>query len=187
VVKNLGLYAFLVLLYFGLSGCNKKADIDKVNTNKVDFVWTDDLSKDNIPDFPVRGFLDGKAVKIEYTALEIWRGTHDNVLNFSLVKPKQPCGYIDNYQGFQFLDKGGSISRGVWSKSRFNDEPGTHQASFKYITLDGNKYSSTANWNCYIDIENISPKTVIGKIAVCFNDESKSWLAGRFEAMICNN
>jgi hypothetical protein len=187
VAKNLGLYAFLLFLYFGLGGCTKKADFDKVNTSKSDFVWTDDLAKADIPDFPVRGFLNGKSVQIEYTAYEIWRGTSDNVLNFSLVRPKQPCGYIDNYQGFQFLDKGGSITRGVWSKSRFGDESGTRQASFKYLAPDGNEYRSDESWNCYLDIENISPEKVIGKIAVCFNDKSKSWLAGRFEAMICNN
>lgn len=117
-----------------------------------------------------------------YINFERWRGSNDDVINFSIGKPEQNCGFIENFEGFSIINKGAEIKTGDWLKAKFSDEPKTYLAFFKNA---GGKSSS--EWNCALNIESISDKAVKGKIAVFFNDDSKSWVAGKFEAVICNN
>ena len=118
---------------------------------------------------------------------EKWRGSNDNVLNFSTVKAEQQCGYIENYQGFQIINKGNPIVKGEFVKSKFVDDSKSYQSFFRYLNSDGTSFKSDAAWNCALRIEKVSDKTVSGKVAICFNDERKSWIAGKFEAVVCNN
>ena len=180
---------FFVLLFAGIliisAGCGKKSDdtVKKTDENKSgEFGWKDDVSSSNIPDFPVKGSIGGKEVQFAYINFEKWRGSNDHVINFSLVKPEQNCGFIENFEGFTLMNKGAEIKQGPFVKSKFTDDPKTFTASFKQA---GNK--STDTWNCALEIESINDKTVKGKIALFFNDASKSWVAGKFEAVLCNN
>jgi len=179
-----------------LSGCNKKPgetdtkdskqNSQNSSTDKKEpgnFEWKDGVSASDIPDFPIRGFLNGKEVTFQYINFEKWRGPNDNVINFSLVKPQQHCGFIDGFTGFQLINKGNAFNQGDWVKSKFEDDPKTCQAFFKSENSD----KSTSQWNCALSIESITDKTVKGKIALFFNDEKKSLVAGKFEASICNN
>jgi len=175
----------LLLFVFAavISACGKKSDDKTTQGNdKKEFGWKDNITSADIPDFPVKGFIGGKEVQFAYINFEKWRGSKDNVINFSLVKPEQNCGFIENFEGFTILNKGNDIKQGPFVKSKFTDDPATYQASFKQV---GSK--STDPWNCALDIESITDKTVKGKIALFFNDASKSWVAGKFEASLCNN
>lgn len=167
------------------AGCGNKSDdtVKKTDENKSgEFVWKDGISASDIPDFPVKGFIGGKEVQFAYVNFEKWRGSNDNVINFSLVKPDQNCGFIENYEGFTLMNKGSEIKQGPFLKAKFADDPKTFTASFKQA---GNKSAET--WNCALEIESMNDKTVKGRIALFFNDASKSWVAGRFEAVLCNN
>lgn len=179
------IYFFILIIFssFVFVSCGKKDDT-KINDSgeKRDFAWRDDITKNDIPDFPLKGYLDGREVQLAYINFERWRGSNDNVINFSMVKPSQNCGFIEGFSGFTLLNKGAAINKGVWLKSKFSDDPKTYQAFFKSSDL-----KSSAGWNCALEIENMSEKTVSGKIALFFNDEKHSWLAGKFEAVICNN
>lgn len=178
-------YFFLIIPFFLFSfdSCSKKNDdmADRQNM-KNEFSWHDNVQLSDIPDFPVKGFLDGNDVTFKYVNLERWRGSNDNVINFSLVVPAQQCGYMDSFIGFAIVNKGNSIGRGDWVKSKFDDEPKTYQA---YYFSGGQKSSSP--WNCALSIESITENKVTGKIAIFFKDETKSWVAGKFEAIVCNN
>ncbi len=167
------------------AGCGNKSydTVKKTDENKSgEFGWKDGISASDIPDFPVKGFIGGKEVQFAYINFEKWRGSNDNVINFSLVKPEQNCGFIENYEGFTLLNKGSEIKQGPFLKAKFADDPKTFTASFKQA---GNKSAET--WNCALEIESMNDKTVKGRIALFFNDASKSWVAGRFEAVLCNN
>ncbi|MEO8513925.1 MAG: hypothetical protein ABI543_10225 [Ignavibacteria bacterium] len=170
-------------LLFIFSSCDKKPD-EKTNTtsDKKEFGWKDNITAADIPDIPVKGFLGGKEVQFAYINFEKWRGANDNVINFSLVKPAQNCGFIENFEGFTILNKGSEIKQGPYTKSKFADDPASYQVSFKQ---GGSK--SGDPWNMALEIESITDKSVKGKIALFFNDSGKSWLAGKFEAVICNN
>lgn len=176
-------YFFIILVLFLLVSCNKKGD-EKVNDTgkKRDFAWRDDITMSDIPDIPIKGYLDGKEVQFAYINFEKWRGPNDNVINFSQVKPSQNCGFIEGFSGFTLINKGAVINKGEWVKSKFADDSKTYQVFFK----SGDRKSS-AGWNCAFEIENLDEKSVTGKIAVFFNDEKHSWLAGKFEALVCNN
>lgn len=186
------LFFLLVLIIFAssgtfISGCGKKSDDtgktnSEANKNSGEFSWKDGLTSADIPDFPVKGKLNGKDVQFAYINFEKWRGPNDNVINFSMVKPQQNCGFIDNFEGFTLINKGNEIKTGQYLKSKFADDPATYSGSF---TTGGTK--STDPWNCALEIESFDNKTVKGKIAFFFNDGAKSWVAGKFEAVICNN
>lgn len=183
-LKKLPFFIVFALLLV-ISACGKK---EESTTNKTgdkkpgEFAWNDDISASGIPDFPVKGMIGGKEVQFRYINFEKWRGSNDHVLNFSVTKPEQNCGFIENFEGFTLMNKGAEIKQGPFVKSKFADDPKTYSASFKQ---GGNK--STDPWNCALEIESISDKTVKGKLVIFFNDASKSWVAGRFEAAVCNN
>lgn len=176
-------FLFLVLFLFSFSSCDKKED-EKTNStsDKKEFGWKDNLTSADIPDIPLKGFIGGKEVQFAYINFEKWRGTNDNVINFSLAKPVQNCGFIDNFEGFTILNKGNDIKQGQFLKSKFSDDPASYQVSFKQ---GGNKSSDP--WNMALEIESITDKSVKGKIVLFFNDISKSWIAGKFEAVLCIN
>jgi hypothetical protein len=180
------LFLFFSLLLFAAVSCNKKAD-DKsgdktTGSEKREFGWKDDITAGDIPDFPVKGMLGGREVQFAYINFENWRGSKDNVLNFSLVKPAQTCGFIENFEGFTLMNKGGEIKQGPWLKAKFADDPAAYKGSYRFAGT-----TSADQWNCALEIESKNEKTVKGKIALFFNDASKSWVAGRFEAALCNN
>ena len=176
---------FFAVVLLVSAGCGKKTDdtSNKTGDNKPgEFGWKDDVSASNIPDFPVKGSIGGKEVQFAYINFEKWRGSNDHVINFSLVKPEQNCGFIENFEGFTLMNKGAEIKQGPFVKAKFADDPKTFTANFKQA---GNK--STEPWNCALEIESMNDKTVKGKIALFFNDAAKSWVAGKFEAVLCNN
>ena len=187
-MKKLFSFYIIILGLSILTGCGKDEVKKEIITgNNSTFNWKDDLSVLDIPDFEIKGSLNGKEVRFPYIVFEKWRGSNDNVLNFSTVKAEQQCGYIENYQGFQLINKGKSITKEGFVKAKFGDEPETYRAFFRYLNSDGTSFKSDAGWNCALRIENISDKIVSGKVAICFNDERKSWIAGKFEAVVCNN
>jgi len=182
--KGLFVVFFASLLLFS-AGCGKKTDDTTnktVDTKPGEFEWKDDISAANIPDFPLKGMIAGKEVQFAYINFEKWRGSNDHVINFSMVKPEQNCGFIENFEGFTLMNKGGEIKKGEFVKSKFADDPKTYTASFKQ---GGSKSNDT--WNCALNIESMDDRSVKGKIAIFFNDDSKSWIAGKFEALVCNN
>jgi len=169
-------------------GCgNDEVKKEVVPVNKKEFNWKENLAVSDIPDFELIGNLKGKEVRFPYVVFELWRGSNDNVLNFSLENAEQKCGYIENYQGFQLITKGNHMNKGDFVKSKFGDDANNYQAFFRYINTDGTSYKSDVEWNCALNIENLTDKIVNGRIAICFDDEKKSWIAGRFEASVCNN
>jgi len=72
--------------------------------------------------------------------------------------------------------------QGEFSKQNFSSAADSYEAACFSTSADGR-----AQWNCSLIIENISGKNVTGRIALCFKDEKKSWLAGKFDAQVCNN
>jgi hypothetical protein len=182
--------SFLFLFIFVFTGinCGKKSDEtnNQTSSGKTGFTWKDNLALSDIPDSPVKGILNGKEITFYYINFEKWRGSHDNVLSFSVNKPEQPCGFIENFKGFQLINKGNAI-QGEYIKAKFDNESASYSAYFKYNATDGSPVKSNAPWNCALKIDNINDKIVSGRIAISFNDDKKSWVAGKFEASICNN
>jgi hypothetical protein len=136
---------------------------------------------------PVKGFMNGKEIKIEYINFEQWRGSGDNIINFGNKSPKQNCGYIENDDAFHLMKIGGEFEEGEFVKGNFYITIDGIVADYHYYDKNGNIKKVSDPWNCALLITDLSDDVVKGKIAICFKDKSKSWIAGTFEAVRCYN
>jgi hypothetical protein len=179
---------FLILILFLLNGCNK-GSIDKnanQNTDKNTFVWKEKIAVSDIPEYNVKGYINGKEVQIVYINFEKWRGNGDNVINFGTKLPEQNCGAVSNDSAFQIMRPSRDFVLGEFVKESFTKDVDGYVADFHvYEGQESRKIS--VPWNCALVIDEIGERTVKGRIAMCFKDEKSSWLAGKFEAIRCNN
>lgn len=136
---------------------------------------------------PVKGSINGKEIKIEYINFEKWRGSGDNVINLGDVKPKNNCGYVESGSSFHVIHKSGEIKTGELLKATFDQNLDGYIAYYDTVKAGVTEFKSAIPWNCALVITEINENKVKGKIAVCFKDDSKSWVAGTFEAIKCNN
>lgn len=186
--KYSSLFLILIALCsFLIQGCKKSEEVKPVTDNSgKGFTWKDKLSITDIPDSPVKGMIKGKELKIEYINFENWRGSGDNVINFGSKKPSQNCGYVENDDAVQLMKKSGDIPKGEFVKTSFDINMDGFVANYHYTEKENMKNVSVP-WNCALFIEEITDDVVKGKIAICFKDETKSWIAGKFEAIRCSN
>lgn len=182
LILRSGIFVFVIAVFF--LGCSKQDKENKqTQTDKKEIGWKDGVSAVDIPDSPLKATLGGKEVQFAYVCFEKWRGLGDNVLVFSVNKPSQPCGFIEDFQGVMLTSKGAPINQGELTKAKFGDDPRNLTASYSIAGLD--KFIGA--WDCSLVIESIDTKSVKGRIALYFNDDKKSMAAGKFEASICNN
>jgi hypothetical protein len=180
------LFVFLVLMTFS---CGKnqtaenKSDAKKDNTK---FEWAENISINDIPEFPVKGFFNGTEVSFKYICFIKWRGSNDNEIQFSTNKPQSSCGAVVNDTAFIFTSLKKDLTKGEVLKENFTITFDSY-ASYILINVGEDSRKINAPWNAAIRIDDIGEKTVKGKIAICFKDEKKSWVAGKFEAILCNN
>lgn len=180
-------YLLLIFLSLLLISCGKKDDSNKNHDfAKGEFRWVEELSISKIPDASLKGMINGKEFKVDYVNFEKWRGSGDNVINFSDKKPKQNCGFIENDVAIHLTRANGDFIKGDFLKEGFNRNIDGYSADFHFY-VDNNIKKVSAEWNCALVITEIDDKVVKGKIALCFKDASKSWIAGNFEAVRCNN
>lgn len=175
-----------IVLIFAFVSCDKKDEQALENKSSKNFSWKSELKADDIPESQVKGFIGGKEIKLDYINFEEWRGSGDNVLNFGDVKPKNNCGYVESDNSFHLIHKGGEIKTGELLKASFEQNLDGYVAYYN-IKTESRSNQTTIPWNCALVITSIDEKIVKGKIAICFKDDSKSWIAGTFEAIRCNN
>ncbi len=181
------LKAITLLLLFVCISCDKKPEQVSDNNPNKEFTWKFDLKISDIPDFPVKGFINGKEINLQYINFEQWRGSGDNVLNFGDVKPKNNCGYVEQDNSFHLIHKGGEIKTGDLLKSSFDQNLDGYIAFSNTGNESANNTKSSEPWNCALVITGIEDKIVKGKIAICFKNDKKNWIAGTFEAIRCFN
>lgn len=175
-----------MLLVSVIISCGKKNEITPEGNAGTEFSWKTELKITDIPESPLKGFINGKEIKFDYINFERWRGSGDNVINFGDVKPKNNCGFVESDNSFHMLKKAGDINPGELLKSSFDQNLDGFVSYYQTVGTDANDMKSIP-WNCALVITDVNDKTVKGKIAMCFKDDKKSWLAGTFEAIRCNN
>ena len=180
-------YVFILISVFIFASCNKKEEQKTENLNSKEFSWKSELKISDIPDIPLKGFINGKEIKLVYVNFEQWRGSGDNVLNFGDSKPKSNCGYNENDNSFHILRKAGEIKTGELLKASFDQNLDGYISFYDTASVNVADNKSSVQWNCALIITSMDEKTVKGKIAVCFKDDKKSWIAGTFEAIRCYN
>ncbi len=170
-----------------LSSCNKKEESTNQQTSSSgEFVWKESISVKDIPQSPLKGKIDGKDFNPAYVVFEKWRGSNDNVLAFSDKAPKNKCGFVENYNGYQLTKIGADFKEGEFVKDSFLKNLESYSADF-YVTENEDMRKINAGWNAALVITEINDDVVKGRIAMCFKDDKKSYIAGSFEAQVCNN
>jgi hypothetical protein len=181
--KTLLLFLSLIIISCGKTDQPE----DKKENSGKGFQWSENISAADIPETPIKGMINGAEVQIEYVNFEQWRGSGDNVLNFSSNKPRQNCGFVENDSAYHFTHKGGEIKQGELVKAAFDTNLDGYVADFHYYKGADDMVKKDVPWNCALVITELGEQVVKGKIAICFKDEKKSWIAGTFEAVRCNN
>lgn len=186
-MKFLYLKVLSIILIFALISCNKKQEqIQENNTGNV-FSWKSELKISDIPDIPVKGYINGKEINFAYINFEQWRGSGDNVLNFGDLIPKNNCGFVEKDNSFHLLHKNEEIKTGELLKAKFDQNLDGYIAYYDTASINQSDKKTSADWNCALIILSMDDKKVKGKIAMCFKDDKKSWIAGTFEAIRCFN
>lgn len=177
-----------ILLTFLISvSCGKKEEqINEKNLSK-DFSWKSELKITDIPDMPVKGYINGKEISLNYINFEQWRGSRDNILNFGDTRPKNNCGYVESDNSIHLIRKADEIKPGEFLKSSFEQNLDGYISYYDTLSVKDSDKKTSLQWNCALVITEMNEKTVKGKIALCFKDDKKSWVAGSFEAVRCNN
>ena len=164
-------YRSIVLLFFLLLGfsCGKYKSTDEIpRTITGEFKWSENISVNQIPETPVKGFINGKEINIEYINYENWIASKDNVINFSSKKPSQNCGFVEydvslTRKNVPFPDKGEFL------KENFS----TTKEGYNAVYFDNEK-KVTVGWNCALVITETTDKVVRGKIAICSKMKRKA-------------
>lgn len=186
-MKVICLKTVTILLFFTIASCDKKQEQVQENNSGNSFTWKSELKVSDIPDIPVKGFINGKEINIAYINFEQWRGSGDNVLNFGDLKPKNNCGYAEQDNSFHLLHKSGEIKTGELLKAKFDQNLDGYIAYFDTASVNQADKKTSADWNCALIITSMDDKLIKGKIALCFKDDKRSWIAGTFEAIRCYN
>ena len=177
---------FLVSLIL-LSSCNKKEEsTNQQNSPSGEFTWRETISVKDIPNTPIKGKIDGKDFIPSYIVFEKWRGSNDNVFVFSSKSPQNKCGFIENDNGFHLTKLGAEFKEGEFVKDSFIKNLEGYSSDY-HITENEDMKKITVGWNAALLITEINDDVIKGKIAMCFKDDKKSWIAGSFEAPVCNN
>ncbi len=174
---------FIALLIFGC----KKQEIKEQTTSsgKENITWKEVVNFNDIPDFPIRGYIGDKEIKIEYINFERWRGSGDNTFYFSSKKPQNKCGAVVKDTAFRLTKANKNFEEQEFIKESFNTALDGYGADFHVYVGEESKDFSVP-WNCALKIDYMDETKLQGKIIMCFKDEKKSWIAGSFEAIICN-
>lgn len=186
-MKKASLIISCLILFLIFVSCNKKENNVQEKTSAGEFSWKSEIKISDIPDFPVKGVINGKEIKIDYVNFEQWRGSGDNVLNFGDVIPKNRCGFVEGGNSFHLLHKSGELKIGELLKATFEQNLDGYIAYYDTIKTAEHELKSAAGWNCALFITDSDEKSVKGKIAICFKDDRKSWIAGNFVAIKCLN
>ena len=149
--------------------------------------WSMDKYEESaIPDTPVQANFLGTPMDIQY--IEIKDKGEEYSLSFSNKKPEEPCGFTSDEDELIIysskpLATGTFI--GNWDDETFKEN---WHMWFSYPqNHDRGTMSNNPGWNLALTISNIDKenKKVTGKVIGVYKDESKTMVAGSFEADYC--
>ncbi|MCD6361316.1 MAG: hypothetical protein J7M38_10680 [Armatimonadetes bacterium] len=172
------------------AGADQPAETASVNS---DFEWTATPSLDMIPDGPVVGMINGKPFAAQTVRLK--QDDEQTVLEISDVAVDEPTGLTMDDTGVDLrftLEPGkpGEFVVGIEDDKDFDKE----HAYYHYpLPDDGGPMSINPSWGCALQItdwnlegdendEDILGRAS-GKVAITFDDEAKSWVAGTFDCI----
>jgi len=171
----------------------KEAPEEAATTAPAEFTWTETPAADQIPDTPLKGMVNGK----EFTAstIRVEKGDEGKAtLEISDAKLEDPTGVITDDTG---VDLDFTLTEGQAAdlvKTIAEEKDFDKEHAYYHYPQGGDKGPMSVNpsWGCALKIdswdmtadptnEKIVGK-ITGKVAIVFDDDTKSWVAGTFEA-----
>ncbi len=159
------------------------------------FRWTPTPTLQDIPAHPVQGMLNGASFVPQYVVIERDYNGISTDITFSDKAPDAPGGHLEGNSAFELR-----FARPAWLKTGSFTKTLSQQVDFRefhafyhYPEPDGVQMTVAQNWACAFEITEITPDNdptndisgiALGRIALCIDDESHSWLAGEFRAYI---
>ncbi len=155
--------------------------------------WTDAPSLTSIPDGVITGTINGKP--FEAKTVRVKQGEDGPTLEISNVAVDEPTGIImeDTGVSLRFPIAEGTTDELVKAFSDDVDFDMTH--SYYHYPLGGDKGPMSINttWGCALQITDWTLEAdaddediignVKGKLAISFDDDEKSWIAGSFDCV----
>jgi len=168
-------------------------DTPEATPAPAEFTWSETPTADGIPAAPIKGMVNGK----EFTANTVRIKKDDAgkaALEISDATLDDPLGVITEDTGVDLsftLAEGqaGELVKAVADEKDFDKEH-----AYYHYPQGGDKGPMSVNpeWGCALQIETwdmtADPNNekivgkIKGKVAIVFKDDSKSWVAGTFEA-----
>lgn len=164
-----------------------------VSAQVASFEWTAEPTADSVPDSPVTGRIHGRPFLCKYASVA--PDDEDLQPTYLLRFSNQPRGKLC---GFSLDDDSVSLEWhlptgvGEWSRKLSEPRPDGSYAWYTVRQADGTPFTRNADWACYLELteqrgptEEGGAASLTGRLALVFNDQEQSWIAGTFKADGC--
>jgi len=159
-------------------------------TGVADYTWnaTPDLA--NVPQTMVTGRLRNRDFIARYAAVSFGEEAKQPVfrLRFSSLPKGDIAGFSLDDDAVE-LNWSNPIEPGTLFKKLDEPRPPTVDAWFVIEQADGVPLTQSAPFGCALQIDEVRGPTepggapsLLGRVAICFGDDAKSWIAGTFSA-----
>lgn len=154
------------------------------------FAWTAQPALGVVPEAMVTGRLRGREFIARYAAVSVGEEAKQPVLRlrFSSLPRSDSSGFSLDDDAVQ-LNWASPIAPGLVRKELDEPRPPTLDAWYVIEQADGVPLTRTAPFACVLQLDEVrgpvepgGAPSLLGRLAICFDDESKSWLAGTFAA-----
>lgn len=184
--SGLGLAAIVLLT---AAGCEKTVSITTpdgittTTTTETDGWWSNSTDRGDIPDEPMAGTINEKAVAIK--GIEITQKPDSYEWRFSTKQPDKACGFFVDDEAVQFRSQDlqtGTFEKDIDESIEFNE-----YHSYYHYSLEPNKpMSVNVGWSAKVVVKEIDEdaQTVSGWARFNFND-GKTKIEGSFRANLC--
>ncbi|MFO7945716.1 MAG: hypothetical protein R6V19_02730 [Armatimonadota bacterium] len=160
-----------------------------------EFSWTETPSLDAIPEGTITGMINGEPFEAKTVRIQQLDDQVGAQLEISDQAVEEPTDIISEDTGVQlrFPIEEGTSGELVMSLDDDKDFDTTNAFYWYPQGDDKGPMSINADWGCALQIDDWTLEeseeyddvvgTVTGKVAITFNDEKKSWVAGTFDCV----
>ena len=165
---------------------NPESKIEKRDDGKT-FAWKENPTVNDIPNQDLKGKLNGKDFTAEYIQFD--EDGKDTKIYISNKKPEKLCSkmsFTNDMEKF-VIQIPGKLNKGTYTNALTDGKNATlhflvEKEGKKEISTVYNKKASLA-----LEITEQTENNVKGKIAICIDDDTKSYIAGNFKSDFCES
>lgn len=175
--------AVVLVAVFSGAGCEKKTAEEVTTTVASEQNWTNSVDRGTIPDAPISGTLNEKAVTIKAVQITKWDGSYS--WTFSNIAPDSACGVIVDNDAVNFSSK--VLQKGTFGKKMADEiEFANYHVYYHYEQADGTPMSINIGWDAKVVVKEIDETNnkVTGWASFNFED-GKTKIEGLFTADLC--